>query len=677
MIYVPSYQVIAFLDWLCNHGMILPDHQLNGDERKYLQSLATEFLKGRLDVENQGKNHSLMQFLLRVFQSCDGISESSIEAQMAHFATCGSCFHFFLEFRVASASGETTSRGQSFQDVSWAFWERPLHPLLNGFHAWIIDNQIENFLGAESNSNLEEKHSSYIDHLEGILWFRRFIRERRELQKEFNEYIRYVEQHDPSLIEHYLRWRKEQRADKSKFEKLFFREFDEATEPINSEATVEESARRLADSAVRAWSNEYRELFSHEMQNGSIEHRMSMIVQEKRLLPQSLEFLEWLKNKKPNLRLPGSIPVEEFKGLVLDFCNQKGYSNSDDFAKEATSWIYGKGSWGIMNKIRGLFGMKDSRRSFKNPQSGTGNPLDRYEGIRFHGVFLMANSNGYAGFIKQNWDDLNSMTGDWLDLYYSQDDLNGVNGYDSSKMFKSFQATALQIPSLVLWENLSNPIFITLEGLMDSDIMEVVKHVVTCLQSVSPNANANVSGSGIVPLLTQAATAGNNKSQELRLLNKQVSSVVFYTFTGVGVANVSNNSNNNNNNRGSVNVGGDMIGNAVQQNVGNLSLGTTLKVEDIDFARALIDYLERNLIDGLNVSQQKAGVDCLKEIQTAGTGENGGLAIKNWSEWLRSLPLTTLQGLQRAFPTIANVVTCANDNVVRKAIVDAVQAFTL
>jgi hypothetical protein len=559
--------------------------------------------------------------------------------------------------------------------VSRAFWERPLHPLLNGFHAWIIDNGVEIFLNAESNSNLVEKNANYFNHPEGYLWFRRFIRdEGSELQKNFNDYIRYIEQHDPNLIEQYLHWRKERRLDTSKFNKNIFRQFDEATEPINSEATIEEAATRLADSAVRAWSNKYRKHFLREMQNGSIEQRMNMVVQEKRLLPQSLEFLEWLRNEKPNLRLPGSIPVEEFKKLALEFCNQKGYRNGDDFAKEATNWIYGKGSWGIIHRIRELFGMKDSKSSFKNTHRGTGNPLDRYNGIRFHGVFLMAKSNGYAGFIRKNWDDLNSMTGDWLDLYYSQDDLNGVNGYDSSKMFKSFQATALQIPSLVLWENLSNPIFISLEGLMDSDIMEVVKHVVTCFQTVS--SDANLSSSGVASLLTQAATAGNNKSQELRLLNKQVNSIVYNTFTGVGVASVSTNSNNNSNNTGSINVGGNMTHNSVQQNVGNLSLGATLKDEDINFATELINYLEKNLLDGLNVSQQKAGVDCLKEFQTAGTGKNGGLAIRNWSGWLRSLPLSTLQSLQRAFPTIANVVTCANDNVVMKAIVDAVQAIT-
>lgn len=663
MIHIPSYQVLAFLDWLCNHGVILPDRSPIDDERKNLETLATEYLTEKVEVENPGKNNSTLKFLLLVFQSCDGIEESTIEEQVAHFSNCGRCYFYCRDLFCPFIRVEKTDISETSQHISWIFWDRLLHPLLNGFHDWTIDNKIEIFLDEAWNY-----HDEMMDHLR----FRKFISEKgEEFAEQFGKYIAYVKQESPGVIEDYLRWKKERIADNFRLNETGFRKFDEETKPINSNSTTEQEAKRLADSAVRAWSKEYREFFAREMEKKNKNYQMNMVVQGTRLLPQSLEFLDWLKKKMPDLRLPGNIPPVEFQRLASDFCLENGYNNGNEFAKEVTHWLYGSVSKSVVVKIINLFGWKEAERSFKNPHRGTENPLDRYKKIRFHALFLMAKSNGYDAFIKKNWTDLNSMTGDWIDLYYSQDDLNGVSAYDSIKMFKSFMPTADQIPSLVIWEDLSNPSYVKLEGLWDNDIMEVLKHVVTYLQSSSGNSNVN--GSGAFPSLAEAARIGNKKAQELRIMNKSVSSVTFNTFSGVGVASVSNNSNNDN--RGAIFAGRDMVGNNIQQNVDNKSLGTSLNAHDIEYAKNLVHYFKSVRIDGLSESQQTKGQSYLQEIEEASPGDDGSSAIKSWREWLKGQSKQTLEALSSALPTVANGVTLANDNVVMKAIKEALSAF--
>jgi hypothetical protein len=665
MIYVPSYQVLEFLDWLCNYGMILPNHQLDNDEKEYLESLATKFLAEKLDVENSGKSPSLPRFLLWVFQSCDEIGESTIEEQMGHFAKCGRCFHMCDPLRNLSRQREFTSSGQSFPGLLGVFGECPLHSLLQGFLDWSIENNNELFLETDWDFNPDH------DHHDWEFWFCRVIRERGgKLQKQFGKYIEYVKEHNPSSIEDYLQWRKEKGANRARSYKIGFRQFDKETKPIDSNSNTEEAAKRLVDSVVRAWSQEYRDFFAEEMLGGVKELRMEMVVQEQ-LLPQSLEFLQCLKIKMPDLNLPGSIPKEQFKELALNFCDDKGYTNGNDFAEAATRWLYGRGSQSFLKKIIDFLTMKGLKRSIKNPHHDIGNPFDRYNSIRFHGLFLFANSNGYNRFIKNNWVELNSMTGDLLDLHYSYDDLKGVDGYRISRMFKSFKPTANQIPSLVLWENLSNPIFISLERLMDADIIEVLKHVVTHFQEV--NGNVNVSDSGASSDLAAAANIGNNKAQELRQMNRTGSTVNINTFSGVGNATV--NTDSFKNIESSTVVGRDMKDNTVMQNVGNISPVATLNAQDIELVKKLIDGCQKK-IDGVDETDRYMCLSLLEQIKKIGPNADSTSAVDAWCKWLKGLSKSTLNALWKAFPTYANVVTTVNDNVLFKTLREAVEAIT-
>ena len=58
-------------------------------------------------------------------------------------------------------------------------------------------------------------------------------------------------------------------------------------------------------------------------------------------LARALEFLDWLRQYNPNIRIPGNIPSSKLQELVLEFCKERGYSNGKLLSKEINKWLMG------------------------------------------------------------------------------------------------------------------------------------------------------------------------------------------------------------------------------------------------------------------------------------------------------------------------------------------------
>jgi len=97
-----------------------------------------------------------------------------------------------------------------------------------------------------------------------------------------------------------------------------------------------------------------------------------------------------------------------------------------------------------------------------------------------HGMFLFLSTGDFPAFIDMHWRDLNALTGDSLDIYFSKDDLKKrVSGYETLAEFKSLSIPVVQLPGLILWEDsLKNARAVPLGRLEHEEIMEVMKHVV-------------------------------------------------------------------------------------------------------------------------------------------------------------------------------------------------------
>lgn len=102
--------------------------------------------------------------------------------------------------------------------------------------------------------------------------------------------------------------------------------------------------------------------------------------------------------------------------------------------------------------------------------------------------------------ITDSWNDLNDLSGDYLDIYYSELD-TGKSGYDIAKRINSLPISLKsKAPCLIIWDyNIHNAQYIPLDELNSIQIICVIRSVVNCiieknnLQDIVKEASEKVS----------------------------------------------------------------------------------------------------------------------------------------------------------------------------------------
>jgi hypothetical protein len=194
-------------------------------------------------------------------------------------------------------------------------------------------------------------------------------------------------------------------------------------------------------------------------------------------LAQSLEFLAWVLDQHPDLDVAGDIPSDQLNVLVQTFCEANEYSNAGSFGKTVQRWMSGAASETILQRLRSFLW---DRHDHRLPLGSKASPFRRYQSVRMHGMFLFLSTGDFPAFIDKHWRDLNALTADSLDVYFSKEDLKKrVSGYETLSEFKSLRIPVVQLPGLILWEqSLKDARAVPLGGLEHDEIMEVMKRVV-------------------------------------------------------------------------------------------------------------------------------------------------------------------------------------------------------
>jgi hypothetical protein len=190
-----------------------------------------------------------------------------------------------------------------------------------------------------------------------------------------------------------------------------------------------------------------------------------------------MEFISWLRQSHPELDISANVPTEEIRKLAGDFCTAKNYQNCDEFATTVLAWLSGRGS----SKIRAKLEELGTEVKTRNKHSRTEvSPFARYSAMPYHGIFLFLAMSDFPGFIHTYWEDLNSLTGDLLDVYYSAEDLERrVSAFDVIQQFRSLKVDRTALPALLLWkQSLVESCVIPLQNLAHQDIFDVVALVV-------------------------------------------------------------------------------------------------------------------------------------------------------------------------------------------------------
>lgn len=298
--------------------------------------------------------------------------------------------------------------------------------------------------------------------------------------------------------------------------------------------TPQQAAERLVDSLYLLLDGSFYKEIKPEVYHFAL----SMGLLSKNTA-EGIEFLSWLQEKHPKLDILGNIPTQEIPGLVLDFCEEKGYTNVKSFSREVMNWLRGD-----IERVVLKYLIKTGARAKQKGRRGNHSvsPLARYQTVPYHAMFLFLSAGDFPEFIRKYWEDLNYLTADWLDVYYSVEDLRRrMSGYEILKQLKSVRLQPMSLPALLIWkQSLSNCCVVPLERLSYDDIFDFMKLVVQLiyegndLQIICVQAQAYVQNKfhGVIPQIIIEQGEINMKKDETYISGVSISGVTGQVLLG-------------------------------------------------------------------------------------------------------------------------------------------------
>lgn len=200
-----------------------------------------------------------------------------------------------------------------------------------------------------------------------------------------------------------------------------------------------------------------------------------------------VRFLEWINGKYPNLNALASIPSEKLNALACEFSEE--YYPSQDYAKDLLMKELKKRAYSN-SSIAKFQEIIDSLLQRKKTSASTIDSLQRYKSIRFHGIFLfVALEKTLICFINEYWKELNALTGDCLDIYYSEEEVKDKCGYEILSEFQNINTEDIMLPCFILWEEtLRDTIVFQLRDLSKEQIFDTLQFIV---QGIKNNLSLN------------------------------------------------------------------------------------------------------------------------------------------------------------------------------------------
>lgn len=133
-----------------------------------------------------------------------------------------------------------------------------------------------------------------------------------------------------------------------------------------------------------------------------------------------MSFLKWLETKYDGrININGDIPSSKLNKIVENFCKELNWKNSPEFLKTVKGLHTGKvnRNW-LIKLFPFLF-----KNANQNQRLSLNYLLERYNLVKYHGIFLFEKNHDFPKFIYDYWKDLHYLTEDYIDIYYSFDDL--------------------------------------------------------------------------------------------------------------------------------------------------------------------------------------------------------------------------------------------------------------
>lgn len=468
MIPIPHTQLIEFLNWLLQERPSTNVRELN---KSVLRELAYEYLKQYQQEKQKGVS---VLHILQIYPRIYYIEDLKEEAQ--HLADCQSCWTQIARAPIDVASIE-------------------LHPFLSALQKYLIKSNIPIYLHSSSQFEGEALFLQNISE-----YFKKYG---KDLANAVDNFLKTTEQ---ELVSSYIDFHKQQKKEnisRSEFSNRSSENLETSdgnTKPLNLNGELSSEVERITDSVFLLLNGEFYEKYFRQLDTIRLLAKASII--SKNHL-QALEFLSWLQENHPSLDILANAPVAEIKDLAIEFCEVFEYQNSASFSKEVVKWLQGNGESGIIQRLIDI-GQLIKRKSGKSIQKVSS--FERYKTISFHAVFLFLSAGDFPKFIKTYWEDLNFLTGDYIDVYYSDDDVERkISAFKTKDDFRSLRVQPMSLPAIVLWQDsLKDACVISLERLSHDDIFDLLKLIVQNIQNGNSLSEIHQKSVQFVQMKTQA-----------------------------------------------------------------------------------------------------------------------------------------------------------------------------
>lgn len=259
---------------------------------------------------------------------------------------------------------------------------------------------------------------------------------------------------------------------------LYKCDIDHAFYHFIEEHHINKRQQNLYDISEYRLANYMRHIIDSDNEIKHSSQFLHLMTSSKAGISEELNFFDWLKNDLTNPIDVRKMPADVFEKYVdqyIDSCEKS------DIERRHLLKSYRQTGWeNILEKIQIIFCLNRTK-----PTKSFGEVAERYYSgyPRFKCIILplsdKKSQEHYRALITDSWKDLNELSDDYLDIYYSESDI-GKSGYDIAKRINSLpNSLKSKAPCLIIWDyNIHDAQYIPLDELNSTQIVCVIRSVV-------------------------------------------------------------------------------------------------------------------------------------------------------------------------------------------------------
>lgn len=192
-----------------------------------------------------------------------------------------------------------------------------------------------------------------------------------------------------------------------------------------------------------------------------------------------IDFLEWLLKQELNADDISKMPMCVFEKLAEDFSIEIKGNVDKDLLSKLLQEFKGNSPKKFLEKLKRIISLDTFGKDTEKYKSIT-ELFSRYSNPNIIKCFFLplAQDKMFETFISNSWNDLNSLSKDYLDIFYSVSELS-ASGYDIKDKFYSLEVAEDALPCLVLWrDSLDNAKYVELRDLQYMEIFHLLQSIV-------------------------------------------------------------------------------------------------------------------------------------------------------------------------------------------------------